>query len=33
MLVSRIGIPETALQSHTLMLKTLVLLNASYTHE
>ena len=32
-MVSRVGIPETALQLPTLMLKTLVLLNNSFAHE
>ena len=32
-MVSRVGIPETALQLPTLVLKILVLLNDSYTHE
>ena len=32
-MVSRVGIPETALQLPTLMLKTLILLNDSYAHK
>ena len=32
-MVSRVGIPETALQLPTIMLKTLISLNNSYDHE